>query len=160
MNFPKVWNKNLATSLLDDYQYIARHIAVKNTLYTKRDKPSLLSNLLYYICLFIVVVVLAGVLTGFGQAAPIISAIVSLFPFVNILFLRRNTCMTSSFVPPFDHWWGGVTKFECRLLHCKHQSWRCSFVVQKPRRRKLAIVPPCHLGDEGGGSPGAGQGWH
>lgn len=107
----------MATSLLDDYQYIAKHIAIKNTLYTKRDKPSLLSNLLYYICLFIVVVVLAGVLTGFGQAAPIISAIVSLFPFVNIQVGYFALLAFSIYAIPwamvyipdvsniFRHWW-------------------------------------------------------
>ena len=46
--------------------------------------PNWLNALIYYLCLFIVVVILAGVLTGFGQAAPVISAIVSLFPFVNM----------------------------------------------------------------------------
>lgn len=76
---------------LKDYHFIARHIAIKNSLHPSNITnpvvlfhPNWVNALIYYIGLFIVVVILAGVLTGFGQAAPVISAIVSLFPFVSM----------------------------------------------------------------------------
>ena len=78
------------SQLLKDYHFIARRIAIKNSLHSNNHNPAglfypnWLNALIYYLCLFIVVVILAGVLTGFGQAAPVISAIVSLFPFVNM----------------------------------------------------------------------------
>ena len=78
------------SQFLKDYHYIARRIAIKNSLHRNIPEPTglfypnWLNALIYYLCLFIVVVILAGVLTGFGQAAPVISAIVSLFPFVSM----------------------------------------------------------------------------
>lgn len=74
----------MSLELIKDYHYISRRIALKNSLYQSEEAPSWSEKALYYICLFFIVVILAGILTGFGQAAPIISAIVSLFPEVSI----------------------------------------------------------------------------
>lgn len=74
----------MSLQLIKDYHYIARRIALKNSLYQSKEAPSWSEKALYYTCLFFIVVILAGILTGFGQAAPIISAIVSLFPEVSI----------------------------------------------------------------------------
>ncbi|MEE2770092.1 MAG: hypothetical protein VX835_03305 [Pseudomonadota bacterium] len=69
--------------LRSDYQKIAALIPLKSSYYgMDQDIPN--SNYVWYsLILFLTVVILAGLLTGFGAAAPVIGAIISMFSVVN-----------------------------------------------------------------------------
>lgn len=71
-------------TLRDRYEATARKIALKKSLLTESHKLTSSERNWYITTLFLTVVLLAGALTGFGAAAPIISAILSLFTFVNV----------------------------------------------------------------------------
>lgn len=69
--------------LRNNYQTIASLIPLKSSYYDQDAKISS-SQFWMYVTLFtLFVIILAGILTGFGAAAPVISAIVSLFSVVN-----------------------------------------------------------------------------
>lgn len=75
--------KELST-LRSRYERVARYVALKKSLLTETQKPTNSESNWYFTTLFLTVVLLAGALTGFGAAAPIISAILSLFTLVNV----------------------------------------------------------------------------
>ena len=75
---PKNVIQTKINKLRSDYLAIASLIPLKSSYYKKGDSTSNHNYFIYGLALFFCVGILAGLLTGFGAAAPIISAIVSI----------------------------------------------------------------------------------
>jgi len=75
---PKNVIQTKINKLRSDYLAIASLIPLKSSYYKKGETTSNHNYFIYGLALFFCVGILAGLLTGFGAAAPIISAIVSI----------------------------------------------------------------------------------
>lgn len=110
-------NPKIIETLRRNYITLAQTFSLKNSLYKSNEQPSAADQSSYNWLLWILVGLMAGVITGFGAAAPVISAVFSFFPVVTFqvaalaltIFLLYAIPWGMLYIPDvasiFRNWW-------------------------------------------------------
>lgn len=110
-------NQKIIDTLRRNYITLAQTFSLKNSLYEANQTPPSSDQSHYYWGLWIIVGLMAGIITGFGAAAPIISAVFSFFPVITIqvaalalsVFLLYAIPWGMLYIPDvasiFRNWW-------------------------------------------------------
>ncbi len=127
---PKNVIQTKINKLRSDYLAIASLIPLKSSYYKKGETTSNHNYFIYGLALFFCVGILAGLLTGFGAAAPIISAIVSILGANMQIGMIALTVFALYAIPwalvyiptvgsKIRSWWEGMTGNKNVKMHTK-----------------------------------------